>query len=178
MTTIYQLGKMRPTLPENNDFWIAPNAFVIGNVIMKEGASVWFGTTIRGDNETVTIKEGANIQENTILHTDLGFPIEIGKNCTIGHKAMLHGCVIEDNALIGMGSTILNGARIAKNCLVGACSIVTEGKTYPENSLIMGSPAKVVRQLTEKEIEGITKSAEWYQKNMRRFNSEMHAIEY
>ena len=178
MTTIYQLGKMRPTLPENNDFWIAPNAFVIGNVIMKEGASVWFGTTIRGDNETVTIKEGTNIQENTILHTDLGFPIEIGKNCTIGHKAMLHGCVIEDNTLIGMGSTILNGARIAKNCLVGACSLVTEGKTFPENSLIMGSPAKVVRQLTEKEIEGITKSAEWYQKNMRRFNSEMHAIEY
>ena len=177
MTTIYHLGKMRPTLPENNDFWIAPNAFVIGNVIMKEGASVWFGTTIRGDNETVTIKEGTNIQENTILHTDLGFPIEIGKNCTIGHKAMLHGCVIEDNTLIGMGSTILNGARIAKNCLVGACSLVTEGKTFPENSLIMGSPAKVVRQLTEKEIEGITKSAEWYQKNMRRFNSEMHAIE-
>ena len=169
---------MRPTLPENNDFWIAPNAFVIGNVIMKEGASVWFGTTIRGDNETVTIKEGTNIQENTILHTDLGFPIEIGKNCTIGHKAMLHGCVIEDNTLIGMGSTILNGARIAKNCLVGACSLVTEGKTFPENSLIMGSPAKVVRQLTEKEIEGITKSAEWYQKNMRRFNSEMHAIEF
>ena len=169
---------MKPTLPENNDFWIAPNAFVIGNVIMKEGASVWFGTTIRGDNETVTIKEGTNIQENTILHTDLGFPIEIGKNCTIGHKAMLHGCVIEDNTLIGMGSTILNGARIAKNCLVGACSLVTEGKTFPENSLIMGSPAKVVRQLTEKEIEGITKSAEWYQKNMRRFNSEMHAIEF
>ena len=178
MTTIYQLGKMRPTLPENNDFWIAPNAFVIGNVIMKEGTAVWFGTTIRGDNETVTIKEGTNIQENTILHTDLGFPIEIGKNCTIGHKAMLHGCVIEDNTLIGMGSTILNGARIAKNCLVGACSLVTEGKTFPENSLIMGSPAKVVRQLTEKEIEGITKSAEWYQKNMRRFNSEMHAIEF
>ena len=178
MTTIYQLGKMRPTLPENNDFWIAPNAFVIGNVIMKKGTSVWFGTTIRGDNETVTIKEGTNIQENTILHTDLGFPIEIGKNCTIGHKAMLHGCVIEDNTLSGMGSTILNVARIAKNCLVGACSLVTEGKTFPENSLIMGSPAKVVRQLTEKEIEGITKSAEWYQKNMRRFNSEMHAVEY
>ena len=120
--------------------------------------------------------DGTNIQENTILHTDLGFPIEIGKNCTIGHKAMLHGCIIEDNTLIGMGSTILNGARIAKNCLVGACSLVTEGKTFPENSLIMGSPAKVVRQLTEKEIEGITKSAQWYQQNMRRFNSDMKAI--
>ena len=120
--------------------------------------------------------DGTNIQENTILHTDLGYPIEIGKNCTIGHKAMLHGCIIEDNTLIGMGSTILNGARIAKNCLVGACSLVTEGKTFPENSLIMGSPAKVVRQLTEKEIEGITKSAQWYQQNMRRFNSEMKAI--
>ena len=176
MTTIYELGNMKPTLPENNDFWIAPSAFVIGNVIMKEGTSVWFGTTIRGDNEIVTIMDGTNIQENTILHTDLGFSIEIGKNCTIGHKAMLHGCIIEDNTLIGMGSTILNGARIAKNCLVGACSLVTEGKTFPENSLIMGSPAKVVRQLTEEEIEGITKSAKWYQQNMRRFNSDMKAI--
>ena len=119
--------------------------------------------------------DGTNIQENTILHTDLGFPIEIGKNCTIGHKAMLHGCIIEENTLIGMGSTILNGARIAKNCLVGACSLVTEGKTFPENSLIMGSPAKVVRQLTEKEIEGVTKSAKWYQQNMRRFKSDMKA---
>ena len=176
MTTIYELRNMKPTLPENNDFWIAPSAFVIGNVIMKEGTSVWFGTTIRGDNETVTIMDGTNIQENTILHTDLGFPIEIGKNCTIGHKAMLHGCIIEDNTLIGMGSTILNGARIAKNWLVGACSLVTEGKTFPANSLIMGSPAKVVRQLTEKEIEGGTKSAQWYQQNMRRFNSDMKAI--
>ena len=120
--------------------------------------------------------DGTNIQENTILHTDLGFPIEIGKNCTIGHKAMLHGCIIEDNTLVGMGSTVLNGARIAKNCLVGACSLVTEGKTFPENSLIMGAPAKVVRQLTEKEIEGIMKSAQWYQQNMRRFNSDMKAI--
>ena len=176
MTTIYELGEMKPTLPDNSDFWIAPNSFVIGNVIMKEGTSVWFGTTIRGDNEIVTINSGTNIQENTILHTDLGFPIEIGINCTIGHKAMLHGCVIEDNSLIGMGSTILNGARIPKNCLVGACSLVTEGKTFPENSLIMGSPAKVVRQLAEKEIEGITKSAKWYQKNMRRFKSDMKAI--
>ena len=121
--------------------------------------------------------DGTNIQENTILHTDLGFPIEIGKNCTIGHKAMLHGCIIKDNTLIGMGSTILNGAQIAKNCLVGACSLVTEGKTFPENSLIMGTPAKVVRQLTEKEIEGITRSAQWYQQNMRRFNSDMKDIE-
>ena len=176
MTTIYEIGAMRPTLPNNGDFWIAPNSFVIGNVILKEGTSVWFGTTIRGDNEIVTINNGTNIQENTILHTDLGFPIEIGTNCTIGHKAMLHGCVIEDNSLVGMGSTILNGARIAKNCLVGACSLVTEGKTFPENSLIMGSPAKVVRQLTEKEIEGITKSAKWYQENMRRFKSNIKAI--
>ena len=176
MTTVYELGDMKPTLPNNSDFWIAPNSFVIGNVILKEGTSVWFGTTIRGDNEIVTINSGTNIQENTILHTDLGFPIKIGKNCTIGHKAMLHGCVIEDNSLIGMGSTILNGARIPKNSLVGACSLVTEGKTFPENSLIMGSPAKVVRQLTEKEIKGITGSAQWYQENMRRFKSDVRAI--
>ena len=119
MNKVFELEGICPTLPESGDCWIAPGTFVIGNVVLGEGTSVWFGTTIRGDNEIVDIGINTNIQENSVLHTDLGFPIKIGKNCTIGHKAMLHGCVVEDNSLIGMGATVLNGARIKKNCLVG-----------------------------------------------------------
>ena len=174
--TIYDFEGNVPEIHES--VFVAEDANIIGKIKLNEKSSVWFCSTLRGDNELISVGFGSNIQENCVLHTDIGFPLTIGKNCTIGHKAMLHGCIIEDNTLIGMGSTILNGARIAKNCLVGACSLVTEGKTFPENSLIMGSPAKVVRQLTEKEIEGITKSAQWYQQNMRRFNSDMKAIKF
>ncbi len=176
MNKVFELEGICPTLPESGDFWIAPGTFVIGNVVMGEGTSVWFGTTIRGDNETVNIGTDSNIQENSVLHTDLGFPIKIGKNCTIGHKAMLHGCIVENNSLIGMGATVLNGARIKENCLVGANSLVTEGKTFPENSLIMGSPAKVVRELTKKEIYGITQSSLWYRENMKRFKQSLKPI--
>ena len=163
-------------MPESGDCWIAPGVFVIGNVVLGEGTSVWFGTIIRGDNETVNIGTDSNIQENSVLHTDLGFPIKIGKNCTVGHKAMLHGCIVEDNSLIGMGATVLNGARIKGNCLVGANSLVTEGKTFPENSLIMGSPAKVVRELTKKEMYGITQSSLWYRENMKRFKKSLKTL--
>ncbi len=176
MGQVFELEGVRPTLPESGDWWIAPGTYVIGNVVLEEGTSVWFGTTIRGDNEVVNIGASSNIQENSVLHTDLGFPIKIGKNCTIGHKAMLHGCIIEDNCLIGMGATILNGARIKKNCLVGANSLVTEGKTFPENSLIIGSPAKVVRELTKDEICGITQSSLWYRENMKRFKQSLKPI--
>ena len=172
--TIYDFEGNVPEIHES--VFVAEDANIIGKIKLNEKSSVWFCSTLRGDNELISVGFGSNIQENCVLHTDIGFPLTIGKNCTIGHKAMLHGCVIEDNSLVGMGSTILNGARIAKNSLVGACSLVTEGKTFPENSLIMGSPAKVVRQLTEKEIAGITKSAQWYQQNMRRFKSDIKAI--
>jgi len=176
MTQVYELGGIRPSLPESEEFWIAPSSYVIGNVVLAEGTSVWFGTTIRGDNEVVNIETNSNVQENSVLHTDLGFPIKIGKNCTIGHKAMLHGCIVEDNCLIGMGATLLNGAHIKKNSLVGANSLVTEGKTFPENSLIMGSPAKVVRELAQSEIDGITKSSLWYRENMKRFKETLRAV--
>ena len=176
MSQVFELEGISPTLPESGDWWIAPGTYVIGNVVLAEGTSVWFGTTIRGDNEIVNIGTNSNIQENSVLHTDLGFPIKIGKNCTIGHKAMLHGCIIEDNSLIGMGATVLNGAIIKKNCLVGANSLVTEGKTFPENSLIMGSPAKVVRELTKNEINGITQSSLWYRENMKRFKQSLKPI--
>ena len=176
MNQVFELEGICPTLPESGDCWIAPGSFVIGNVVLGEGTSVWFGTTIRGDNEIVNIGTDSNIQENSVLHTDLGYPINIGMNCTIGHKAMLHGCIIEDNSLVGMGATILNGARIKKNCLVGANSLVTEGKTFPENSLIMGSPAKVVRELTENEISRITQSSLWYNENMKRFKKSLKQI--
>ncbi|MGX9350443.1 gamma carbonic anhydrase family protein [Shimia sp. W99] len=164
---IYELDGLRPTIAETA--WIAPDANIIGNVVIEEGASVWFGCTLRGDNEKIVIGKGTNVQENTVMHTDLGFPLLIGENCTIGHKVMLHGCTIADNSLIGMGATVLNGARIATNCLIGAGALVTEGKEIPEASLVMGAPGKVVRTLDEKALTGLEFSALHYQDNARRF---------
>ena len=164
---IYELDGVRPTIAESA--WIAPDANIIGNVVIEEGASVWFGCTLRGDNEQIVIGKGTNVQENTVMHTDLGFPLLIGENCTIGHKVMLHGCTIADNSLIGMGATVLNGARIATNCLIGAGALVTEGKEIPEGSLVMGAPGKVVRTLDEKALKGLEFSALHYQDNARRF---------
>ena len=174
--TLYALGKHRPTLPEDGDFWIAPDANVIGQVILESATSIWFGCTIRGDNEPITIGEGSNVQENTIMHTDEGFPLTIGKGCTIGHKALLHGCTIGDNSLIGMGATVLNGAKIGRNCLIGANALITENKEIPDGSLVMGSPGKVIRQLDKKAIEGLRGSALHYQENMRRFRAELEAL--
>jgi len=169
--TLYALDGIAPTLPADGDFWVAPDANLIGRVILEPGASVWFGATLRGDNEPITVGAGTNIQENTVCHTDMGFPLVIGAGCTIGHKAMLHGCTIGENSLVGMGATILNGAKIGRNCLIGACALVTEGKEIPDGSLVMGSPGKVVRQLDEAAIEGLRKSARHYQENMRRYRS-------
>ncbi|WP_212523188.1 gamma carbonic anhydrase family protein [Actibacterium sp. MT2.3-13A] len=167
--TLYALDGHAPQLPEWGDYWIAPDANLIGRVIIEENASVWFGATLRGDNEPITIGAGSNVQENCVMHTDMGFPLTVGKNCTIGHKAMLHGCTIGDESLIGMGATILNGARIGRNCLIGAGALVTEGKEIPDGSLVMGAPGKVVRQLDEKAIAGLRASALHYQQNMQRF---------
>ncbi len=167
--TIYTLGAHTPTLPPDGDFWVAPDANLIGKVSLQTGASVWFGATLRGDNELILVGAGSNIQENSVLHTDMGFPLSIGENCTIGHKAMLHGCTIGNNSLIGMGATVLNGARIGKNCLIGAGALITEGKEIADGCLVMGMPGKVVRQLSQTEIQGLTASALHYQDNMRRF---------
>ncbi|RAP43260.1 gamma carbonic anhydrase family protein [Rhodovulum viride] len=174
--TLYSLDGLAPTLPEDGDYWVAPDANVIGKVILGAGASIWFGSTLRGDNEPITVGAGTNIQENTVCHTDMGYPLTIGAGCTIGHKAMLHGCTIGENTLIGMGATVLNGARIGRNCLIGAGALITEGKEIPDNSLVMGAPGKVVRQLDEAAIERLRQSALHYQENARRYRAGLVAI--
>ena len=171
MTTLYALDGKSPVLPEDGDFWVAPGAAVIGNVILRAGASVWFNAVLRGDNELIEIGEGTNVQEATVMHTDPGCPLTIGANCTIGHKAMLHGCTIGEGSLIGMGATVLNRAVIGKGCLIGAGALITEGKVIPDGSLVMGSPGKVVRQLDDAAKAGLLASAAHYRANMRRFRA-------
>ena len=170
---IYKLHENKPEFPDNADCWVAPDANVIGKVRLMEGASVWFGATLRGDNEWIDIGAGSNVQENSVLHTDIGFPLTIGRNCTIGHKAILHGCIIGDQSLIGMGAIVLNGAQIGRNCLIGAGALITEGKIIPDNSLVVGAPGKVVRSLNEAEVDGLLASAVGYQTNMRRFANDL-----
>lgn len=164
---IYSLDGVSPVVSEES--WISPTAVLVGDVLVEGACSVWFGAVLRGDNERITVGQGSNIQENCVLHTDMGFPLIIGAGCTIGHKAMLHGCVIGDNTLIGMGANVLNGAKIGKNCLIGAGALITEGKEIADGSLVVGSPGKVVRQLDEAAIFGLRASAAHYQENMRRF---------
>ena len=166
---IYELGDISPDLPSDKDFWVAPDANIMGKVRLMIGTTVWFGATLRGDNELIQVGVGSNIQENCVLHTDLGFPLTIGKNCTIGHNSTLHGCTIGDQSLIGMGSIVLNGANIGDNCLIGARTLITEGKVIPDNSLVVGSPGKVVRQLSASEISGLLKSAKTYQNKISEF---------
>ncbi|MEP1768259.1 MAG: gamma carbonic anhydrase family protein [Sulfitobacter sp.] len=169
--TLYALADISPTIAP--DAWVAPDANVIGNVVLAAKSSVWFGCTLRGDNERITVGQGSNVQENCVFHTDAGFPLHIGTNCTIGHKVMLHGCTIDDNSLVGMGATILNGAKIGKNCLIGAGALITENKVIPDGSLVMGAPGKVVRDLDETAIKGLTKSALHYQENAARFSRDL-----
>ena len=167
--TFYALDGISPDLPEAGCFWVAPDAVLIGKVKLERMASVWFGAVLRGDNDWITIGENSNVQDGSVLHTDPGLALGIGKNCTIGHKAILHGCTIGENSLIGMGATILNGAVIGRNCLIGANALVTEGKAIPDNSLVMGAPAKVVRMLDAAAAEGLAKSAQSYVRNWQRF---------
>lgn len=171
---IYALDGIAPELDDES--WIAPDANLIGKVRVAAGASVWFGCTLRGDNEYITVGQGSNVQENCVLHTDMGYPLTIGRDCTIGHKAMLHGCTIGDESLIGMGATVLNGAKIGKNCLIGAGALITEGKEIPDGSLVMGAPGKIVRQLDEAAIEALRKSAAGYQANAKRFRAGMTPV--
>lgn len=173
---LYALDGIVPTLPEDGDYWVAPGAHVLGNVVIHSGASIWFGCTLRGDNECITVGPGSNVQENVVIHSDLGFPVTIGAGCTIGHKAMLHGCTIGDNSLIGMGATVLNGARIGRDCLIGAGALVTEGKDIPDGSLVMGAPGRVVRALDAAAIDRLRASALHYQDNMRRFRAGLVAL--
>jgi carbonic anhydrase/acetyltransferase-like protein (isoleucine patch superfamily) len=167
--TVYALDGIAPQLPEEGAYWIAPSATVLGKVRLERMASVWFGAVIRGDNELITIGENSNVQDGAVLHTDPGLELTIGRDCTIGHKAILHGCQIGDNTLIGMGAVILNRAQIGRNCLIGANALITEGKVIPDNSLVMGQPGKIMGELNEEAVARLTQSAEGYVRNWQRF---------
>lgn len=166
---VYELDGVAPQIDETA--WVADSAQVIGNVELAEDASVWFGAVIRGDTETIRIGRGSNVQDLSVLHADLGMPLTVGENVTVGHKVMLHGCTIGDESLIGIGAIVLNGAKIGRHCVVGAGSLVTEGKEFPDGSMIIGSPARVVRQLTSEQIEGLRRSARHYVENGRRYRA-------
>jgi len=174
--TAYRLGDREPALPENGEYWIAPNAVVAGHVILKKNASVWFGAVLRGDNEPITIGENSNIQDNSVLHTDIGSPLIIGDNVTVGHMVMLHGCTVGDGSLIGIGSIVLNGAKIGKNCLVGAGALITEGKEFPDGTMILGAPAKVVRDLAPEQAARLGMGAMGYVRNWQRFKADLTAV--
>jgi carbonic anhydrase/acetyltransferase-like protein (isoleucine patch superfamily) len=171
---IYTLDGIGPEI--GRGVWIAPDANIIGKVVLEDEAGIWFGATLRGDNEVIHVGRGTNVQENTVCHTDMGYPLVIGPDCTIGHKAMLHGCTIGAGTLIGMGATILNGARIGAGCLIGAGALVTEGKEIPDGSLVMGAPGKVVRMLDEAARARLLASAAGYRENARRFIAGLKAI--
>jgi carbonic anhydrase/acetyltransferase-like protein (isoleucine patch superfamily) len=173
---IYELDGQRPDLPADERYWVAESAVVIGTVRLKRDASVWYGASLRGDNEWVEVGERSNIQENCILHTDIGFPLTIGAGCTIGHSVILHGCTIADESLIGMGAIVLNGVKIGRHCLVGAGAVVTEGKEFPDNSLIVGAPARAVREVNEKILQLIAESADFYVNNWQRYRKGLRKI--
>jgi carbonic anhydrase/acetyltransferase-like protein (isoleucine patch superfamily) len=171
--TAYRLGARAPDTPREDEYWIAPNAVVIGNVFLKKNASIWFGTVARGDNDPIVVGENSNIQDNGVLHTDVGSPITIGRSVTVGHMVMLHGCTIGDGSLIGIGSIILNGARIGRGCLIGAGTLITEGKEIPDNSMVVGSPGRVIRQVTPEQAAGLEAAAMHYVENWKRFKADL-----
>ena len=164
---IYELDGVAPRMADSA--WVADSAQVMGNVVLGENSSVWFGAVLRGDTETITVGPGSNVQDGSVMHADIGFPLTLGANVTVGHMVTLHGCTIGDESLIGIGATVLNGSKIGRNCLVGAGSLVTEGKEFPDGSMIMGSPARVVKTLTPEQIAGLRRSAEHYIENAARY---------
>jgi len=173
---IYELDGQSPEFPADGQYYIAETAVLIGRVRLKAETSVWFGAVLRGDNEWIELGQRSQIQDNATLHTDPGFPLTIGHDCVIGHNVILHGCTIGDNSLIGMGAILLNGARIGNNSLVGAGSVVTEGKSFPDHSLIVGSPARVLRTLDEKGVEMIRAGADIYVRRWKKYAKELKRI--
>ena len=171
---IYQLDDDTPRIADTA--WVADSAQVIGRVELQEGASVWFGAILRGDNEWITVGRGSNVQDGCVLHTDMGYPLTIGADVTIGHQVMLHGCTIGDGSLVGIQAVVLNNARIGRHCLVGAGALVTEGKEFPDGSLIMGSPARVVRQLSPEQFERLRQGAVHYAENAARYRNGLKKI--
>lgn len=178
---IYELDGESPDLAgqsmPSEDCWVAPSATLIGKVTLHKDANIWFGTVIRGDNERITVGAGSNVQELTMMHTDMGYPLTVGSNCTIGHSAIIHGCTIGDNTLIGMGATVMNGAKVGKNCLIGAGALVAEGKEIPDGSLVLGAPGKVVRALDEQAIQMLQGAAAHYVQNSQRFRKGLKQID-
>ena len=168
---LYKLGNV--SVAAEGDYWVAENATVVGSVLLKKDASIWFNAVLRGDTELITVGEGSNVQDGSVLHTDLGYPIDIGPHVTIGHKVMLHGCTIGEGSLIGINAVVLNGAKIGKNCLIGANSLITEGKEIPDYSMVMGSPGKIVRTLDAKQGVAIRMGAKHYVENAKRFRDQM-----
>ena len=174
---IFALEDARPELPADGDYWIAPNAVVIGKVRLLKGASIWWGAVLRGDNDWITIGENSNIQDLSVIHVDPGQPVTVGTNCTVGHRVILHSTTIGDGSLIGMGSTLLNRSRVGANCLVGANSLITEGKEFPDGSMVMGAPARATRALNEMELAGLKMSAAGYVHNHKRFAEKLKRLD-
>ena len=174
--TIYALGDSKPQLPPQGEYWVAPSASVIGNVILQSNASVWFGAVLRGDNDPITVGPDSNIQDGSVLHTDMGSPLTLGRGVTVGHKAMLHGCEVGDYSLIGIGAVVLNGVKIGRNCIIGANALITEGKIIPDNSLVVGQPGKIARERDPAHIAVLQMSAEHYVQNWKRFAAELRPL--
>ena len=174
---VYALEEHAPTLPEPGDYWIAPDAHVIGQVSLGRGVGVWFGAVLRGDREPIVVGMDTNVQEGAVLHTDMGFPLTIGRACTIGHGAIVHGCTLGNHVLVGMGATVMNGAAIGSDSLIGAGAVVTEGKVFPPRSLIVGAPARVMRTLDDAAVERLALSARSYVENWRRFAARLRRID-
>lgn len=173
---VYEWNGMRPALPAGA-LWIAPDAHLIGDCVLGDGVGVWFGAVVRADNARITVGARSNLQEHVMIHVDPGFPVTIGEGCTIGHRAIIHGCTIGDNSLVGMGAIVLNGAKVGKNCLIGAGALITEGKEIPDGSLVMGAPGKVVRQLDDKAIAGLRLSADHYAEKAASFASQLRVLD-
>ena len=173
---LLELEGVGPQVPADGRYWVAPDATVVGNVLLGDEASVWFAAVLRGDNEPINIGARSNVQDLSVIHTDWGFPATVGADCTIGHRAILHGCTIGDNSLVGMGAIVLNGAVIGRNCLIGAGALIPERKIIPDNSLVVGMPGKVVRELDEAAIRGLTLSAASYVANWKRFSAGLRTV--
>jgi len=173
---LFDLGERRPQLPPEGEYWVAPNAVVVGRVELKVNSSVWFGAVLRGDNDPITVGEGSNIQDHSVLHTDEGVPLTIGAGVTVGHRAMLHGCTVGENSLIGIGAVVLNRAVIGRDCLIGAGALITEDKVIPDRSLVVGSPGRVVRSLSEQEVGFLRLSALHYIENWKRYARDLRPM--
>jgi carbonic anhydrase/acetyltransferase-like protein (isoleucine patch superfamily) len=172
---VYSLGDAHASLPSSGAFWVAPTACLIGRCVLEENASVWFGAVLRGDNEPIVIGENSNVQDGAVLHTDMGAPLTLGRNVTIGHQAMLHGCTVGDNSLIGIGAIVLNHVKIGKNCLIGAHAFIPEGREIPDNSMVLGAPGKVVREVSPEQAQILALSALHYVENWKRYQRDLAA---